>query len=391
MRIAIDARASRVRSGLGRYATELVKALAEVDSENDYFVFAPSSTFCRFGDLEGRRNWSLVAVEHKIGDSIWEWLHLPRMLRHRGIEVLHATAFIFPTTVTCATVVTIHDMCFLDYPDLLSEWEHEYLAKWTAIAARCADAIITDSDATRERCMTHYDLPEDVYTTIHLAAGREFMPDAERANDLQLLKERLGLSGRYLLHVGEMVPRKNVPRLLEACHLGWSTRALEQTLVLAGAEQGDGIALAKRIGELGVNDRVLRLGHVADDALPALYRQADLAVCVSLDEGFGLPAVEAMKSGTALVVSDRPCFREVCGPRAALFVDPLDVQSIWDGIATVVNDAGLSQDLRAAGLRRSARFDWLSTAQRTLAVYEEAVQRREARRFQREDMATCRV
>jgi glycosyltransferase involved in cell wall biosynthesis len=368
MRIAIDARTARVPTGLGRYVTNLVRAISQIDSENQYFVFAPKDARMRFDGVFDNGNFVFQSIENPIGDLIWEWLHFPRILRNRGIDLLHSAAFTFPTTISCASVVTIHDLFFLQFPEFYLEEEKEYLSKWTAVSAQRADAVICVSDAVRQNCLNTYSLKDEKVFAISEGADDRFNTTSNRDGELRLLNDTYGIAPPYVLHMGGFCGRKNAARLIGACSIGWQKEKWDHTLVIAGADDWTIGPALKRVAELGVGHRVKRLGYISDEHLPVIYRNADFLACVSLDEGFGLPAVEAMRCGVPVLASDRPCFHETCGLKGAVYVDPLNEESIWGGIGELFDDQ-LRKRLRQHGQTRGARYDWSTTAKRTHAIY----------------------
>jgi glycosyltransferase involved in cell wall biosynthesis len=181
-----------------------------------------------------------------------------------------------------------------------------------------------------------------------------------------------GLAQPYLLHLGTLEPRKNLPLLIDACAPLWHGGSLTHRLVLAGAPGWGAAAVEQAIARHGVARWVVRPGTVPDSHLPALYRAADAVLLPSLGEGFGLPLLEAMACGVPVIAADAGALPEVAGD-AGLLVDPRDPPAWAAAIARLLADQDLAARLRLAGPARAAEFTWERCARETLAVYREAV------------------
>jgi glycosyltransferase involved in cell wall biosynthesis len=210
---------------------------------------------------------------------------------------------------------------------------------------------------------------------VPLAAGRQFRP-VEAAEAGPVL-EKYGVERPYILYVGALESRKNLPRLLEAYARlrKWSAR---WKLVIVGARKWKFTPIFEAVQRLGLEPHVHFTDYVADEDLPALYRGAELFAFPSLYEGFGLPVLEAMACGTPVVTSNRSSLPEVAGD-AALLVDPLDVEAIAGAMQRVLADEALAAGLREIGLARAAQFTWERTARETVAVYKKAIDGRKAK------------
>jgi glycosyltransferase involved in cell wall biosynthesis len=198
------------------------------------------------------------------------------------------------------------------------------------------------------------------------AAGRQFRPLSD--GEIQPALQRYDLGGPYVLYVGALTARKNVPRLLQA-YARLRTWSTTWSLVIAGARNCKSAPIFRAVQELGLQEHVHFTAFVADEDLPALYNGADLFAFPSLYEGFGLPVMEAMACGTPVVTANTSSLPEVAG-NAALLVDPYDVRAIAGAMRRVLEDGDLAQELRERGLARAAQFSWERTARATVTVYE---------------------
>lgn len=298
-----------------------------------------------------------------IPGHLWDQAALPLHVHGR---LLWSPANLGPLAVA-RQVVTVHDICPIDHP----EWFAGKFKAWFTwvlprLARRCA-GIITVSDFSRRRIIDAFGVPEDKVRTIFNGIPDRFrqLPPAE----IDRLLGPLALpSRRYVLSVGSLEPRKNVPRLLKAWKELLPRLDPDIWLVLAGAKGVSRLFVETEAVE--IPERVHFTGHLADEALPALYSGALCFAYISEYEGFGLPVVEAMRCGAATVTGNRTALPEVAGG-AALLVDTRDIAGIGSAIERLCTDATLRADLSERGIRQSARFTWTGAADETLAYLRE--------------------
>jgi glycosyltransferase involved in cell wall biosynthesis len=369
LHIGIDYRPALSRmTGVGRYVSGLVRGLLELGSEEHRYTLFSSSLRERL-----RRNGfpsHLRVVDRRIPVRLlnwlwhrWGWPPLDELIGS-DLDVAHSPHPLILPSRRARSVITIHDLYFYRHPEtVLGEIRRDYPSR-VEDHARRADVIITVSRATAA----------DVEATLGVSQDRiAVTPPGVDLDDFRKDHEsdvaaRYHLPPEYALAVATVEPRKNLPRLLEAVSRlvsrGWAG-----SLVLAGGPGGDERRVAETMERLAIGARVVRLDYVPPRDLPALYRGARLLVTPSLWEGFGLPVLEAMASGVAVVASDIPAHREVAGS-AALYVDPGDPDAIAAGIERVWSDREQSRRLTQAGRDRAPLFSWRETAVKTLAVYE---------------------
>lgn len=365
MQIGIDARLwGEPRSGIGRYTRALVEALLAVAPDERWVLYLdrpvsrlPPAAEPRCLPWPQRLLWTLWAA--------------PRDLRRRPVDVFHGvTGFELPQGRACRLVTTVHDLIPLRFP-ALAPWRHRWAVRCLlGSALRRADRVIAVSEATRTEVLARY---PDVAAKIHVvpeAADPRFAPPA--ASERAAVRARYGLAAPYVLFVGLLEPKKNLPTLLRAvARLRAAGAWGPAQLVLVGARGWGTDGLAPEVERLGLGDTVRRLGAVPDADLPALYAEARAFVFPSLWEGFGLPALEAMAAGAPVIAARRGALPEVTAG-AALLVEP-EVAPLAEALGAVLADGGLRARLREAGLARAAAFSWRRTAVETLAVYRAAV------------------
>jgi glycosyltransferase involved in cell wall biosynthesis len=373
VRIAIDATSVPLMpAGAGIYAIELVRAMALRHGTDSCVLY---SSGCRLDEeLAGSCNWRVEQVRHtsRLGRLAWEQTRLPRSLLALKIDVLHSTHHTLPLRVAhCARVVTIHDMTFFRLPERYPLARRLYMQTATRLAARVADAIIVPSNAVRNDVVRVLRVPSERVVTVYEAAAARFVPAAHMATQAAL--RRHGIDGPYVLSVGSLEPGKNRGRLIQAMRqlrdAGYPHR-----LVVVGQKAWMYKAEFELVTGLGMQDRVMYLGYVADDELPALYSGATAFAYPSLYEGFGLTVVEAMACGVPVLTSNVSATAEVAGD-AALLVDPLSVGSIGDGLRRLIDEQMLRAELIERGRTRATQFSWRRAADETYTVYEQVARR----------------
>jgi len=246
---------------------------------------------------------------------------------------------------------------------------HYYYSVFTWLAARLADRVLTVSEFSRQEIIRRLKVAPEQVVVVPEAPGSHFRTIGDRAH-LARVRSKYSLPERFLFNIGIQRPRKNLDRLIEA----FSQLPLRSfrgvKLILAGKSDPGFQHVSSLIKQLGLGDRVLVIGEVADEDLPAVYSLARGLVFPSLYEGFGLPVVEAMACGTPVITSRGSALPEVSGD-AALLVDPRSVSDIRDGMARVLEDDQLVDLLKSRGYARARLFTWEAAASRTLSVYQE--------------------
>jgi len=322
-----------------------------------------------------------VAWPHPIAPAVrhlrWRAPHLrilvelPWRARADGAELLHVQ-YVAPPLARLPVVTAIHDVSFEDVPGLFRRRTELRLKASVRLSARRSAAIVTISEFTRSRIAHHYGVdPDRIYVT-HLGVDPRWRRLDGGAAAATLAD--LGLPADFILAVGNLHPRKNIPRLIRAVAGARRAGAGDLHLVLAGqrawrADEVDA-AIAAAEGATWVHS----LGYVDDQRLLALHTAAQVVAYISLYEGFGLPVLEALACGAVVVASSTTAVPEVAG-KAAVLVDPASDEAVMAGLVRAVTDAGLRARLREAGPTRAAGFTWDACAEATLAGYRAALGR----------------
>lgn len=367
MRIGIDAHSLRSnQSGNETYYRCLITSLARVDSENDYFIYYTKNGAVEELGLANNR-FSSRRIR-PASPYIRIPLGFPFELLCRPVDVFHAQ-FIIPPLVRCRTVTTIPDIAYEHYPEFFPPHQVAWSKKLIPWSAKRANHILTVSQYSKRDLVERYGIDPDKVTVTYEAAGSEFYP-RDRGQAREHLARRYGIERPFVLYVGRLQGRKNVVRLVEA-YSQVRAQGAEHQLVLVGRKEWMAQPILETISKRGLNREVILTGYVPQEDLPHFYSAADIFAYLSIFEGFGLPVLEAMTCGTAVITSKGSSLEEISG-EAALICDPFDVNSISSALERLLGDTTLRHELRRAGLARSKEFDFDKTAVDTLAAYRSA-------------------
>jgi glycosyltransferase involved in cell wall biosynthesis len=372
MRIAIDAHSVGAKLGGNEsYAVNLIEALAQVDSTNDYTLYVTTNEARdRF-----HNRWPNFKVRLTLPHTplIRIPLTLSTELRKNPVDVLHVQ-FTAPPFCPCPVVVSIHDLSFEHLPQTFNRRSRTQLRLTVRHSARRAARILSLSEHTRRDIIETYGINEDHVEAIPLAAPEHFAPVQDN-DEIQRVRHNYGIDGDYILTVGSIQPRKNLARLIKAYASlrGDSSVKKLPKLVLAGKCAWLYDETLRALDESEAKEAVVLTGYVPEGDLPALYSGALCFVYPSYFEGFGLPPLEAMKCGVPVIVGNRTSLPEVVGD-AALMVDPFDVDAIGAAIKRLIEDSELRTELSIKGQERANTFNWRETARKTLAVYKKVAQ-----------------
>jgi glycosyltransferase involved in cell wall biosynthesis len=369
MRIGIDARIVHyARGGIRNYVLHLLGALAALGADIDYYVLHSRKDR---NPPSPAPNFHPVACWTPSHHRVERWTLGIEVVR-LGLDLLHTPDFIPPAFGYRRSVITIHDLNFLYYPKFLTAESHRYYNRQIEWAVLHADHILADSEATKSDLISLLDVPPAKVTVVHLAAAPAFRPLPEV--EARRVVAQYGLEPGFLLFVGTMEPRKNLPGLLQAYRLLLNAEATAAPLVLVGSKGWLYDEVFERVEVLHLTDQVCFLHNVPDADLPGLYNAASVLAMPSFYEGFGFPALEAMACGTPVVVASRASLPEVVGD-AGMLVNPEDPDDIASALIRVLTEPSLRDQMRERGLAQAARFTWERTARATLAVYQQVMGR----------------
>ncbi len=374
VRVLLDATALPAdRGGVGRYVDELAAHLPLLGL--DTHVVAQSRDVPIFSPLVGRDQvhrapgWA-ARPEARL---VWEQTGLPVLARRLAPDVVHSPHYTLPIATSLSRrsrqVVTLHDATFFSDPDLHLGVKARFFRRWTRTASRLADSLITPSASTKHEVVRHAGAdPSKITVVPHGVDHARFHP-AQNA-DVAAVRAWLGLTEDtpYLAFLGTLEPRKNVPALIRAFVAACGSSERPPVLVLAGGrgwDRGVDPALSEVPGHL----QVLKPGFVPDDLVPALLTGAQVVAYPAFGEGFGLPVLEAMACGAAVLTTRRLSLPEVGGDAVA-YADSPDSADLSSALVTLLADPVERRRLSRAALTRAADFTWEATARGHRSVYE---------------------
>jgi glycosyltransferase involved in cell wall biosynthesis len=378
MLIGIDAsRAGAAqRTGTENYSLHLIRwmlALGHAHRFRLYFNRAPSREL-----FPATAHWRIIPFPR-----LWTHIRLSWEMATQPPDVLFVPSHVLPLVHPQRSVVTVHDLGYHYYPEAHTLFQNVYLRWSTRHNVHAASRILADSEATRQDLVRYYRVAPERIVVVYPGRDEALVRVTDPAA-VASVRARYNVSGPYVLYVGTLHPRKNLVRLVQAFASVIRSQSRpagepdadppsglsDLQLVLAGKKGWLFDDIAAQIGKLGLDGRVVLAGYVPPGDLPALMSGASAFAYPSLYEGFGLPVLEAMACGTPVVCANASSLPEVAGG-AALMVDPLDVDSLAQGLVAVLTDEGLRQGLVERGLVQIRCFSWHRCAQETLRVLED--------------------
>ena len=378
MHVAINAHLLHTGSsyrgaGVSNYSRRLLLRRGEIVAQEGTAVrltafthapdFAPSGIQIRASRLPLHRPLLRIA---------WEQSVLPWQLRRIDADLVHGLVNVLPAAGSTPGIVTVHDLSFMRMPEKLPRAKRAYLAKACAAGVRKARKVIAVSRQTADDLMHYYQTDAAKIEVIYNGVGAEYVPGDAKA--VAEFRAQRGLPAQYILYVGTLEPRKNLDRLVRV-FARWRAQtpaAAECKLLLAGARGWGYQSLFDEVERLGLHNAVLFPGFVPAGELPDWYRAATLFVYPSLFEGFGLPVVEAMACGTAVLCGNSPSLLEVAGDAASI-VAADDEDALYTALSRLMASQELREELQSRGSAQAAKFRWTAAAQETLALYAQAL------------------
>jgi len=381
LRISLDVTAVPAQPvGAGQYTLQLAGALA-ARTDVDMVLLARRSDGSRWRSVAPGAEVVTSAPDPRPLRLAWEQLRLPSLLRQHQVSVHHGPHYTMPERSSVPSVVTIHDLSFFDQPRWHERSKVLLFRRAISVASRRAAVVVCPSLVTAERLAHWCRVEAEVVVAPHGVDTRRFRPDEpDQGADVAALAQvdpRLAAGRPYLVFVGTLEPRKDIPTLVAAFGR-IAGRQPEALLVLAGRPGWGADAVNRAIEASGFAPRIIRTGYVSDAVVPALLRSAAGAVYPALYEGFGLPALEALACGSPLITTSGTAMEEVAG-EASVLVEPGDVRGLADALDARLSRSseatGPEEDRRRRGFEIVSGHTWAASAARHLGAYRSAAGR----------------
>ena len=368
MRIGVDISAIQsTKSGVDWYTHRVVEEMMELLAPDEQlYLFSNRETGFE-QEATGRPNVTVVRSNYMYQEP-WRQFVLPLLLRRHRIDVCFFTNFVLSVAATCPMVLTIHDLSFRLFPRTHSLRNVVWARSLVPVSTRRSRHIIAVSSNTKLDLVRVMNVPSQKVSVVYEGAPEEFNPEPQ-AEDEEAMGH-YGIVKPYILFVGTLEPRKNLNFLIRSFDQVAKARP-DVHLVLAGRRGWMAQSIFDELERRDLLGRVHITGYVRERYLPVLCRQAAAFVYPSLYEGFGMPPLEAMASGTPVIVSRSSSLPEVVGD-AGLYVNPLDTDELARAMDSILGDPELAANLRKKGLERAAGFSWKKAAGETLEILREA-------------------
>lgn len=375
MRIGIEAQRifRKKKHGMDMVALELIRALQNIDSPHEFFVFVqPDEDHACLSESDNIKIVELPSSPY----PIWEQWHLPRAVKKYKLDLLHCTSNTAPLFLSVPLVLTLHDIIYLEKISFTEGTAYQKFGniyrKWNVpIISKKAKKILTVSDFENQRICSHFGFNKDLVQTVYNAAGTHFKKIAN-PQILAETKAKYNLPDNYIFFLGNTDPKKNVRGVLKAISILRSSNLLPSKLLMLDINRQYLHDLANDIGDPTIVDEIVFTGYVPNKELPAIYSMATLFLYPSLRESFGIPLVEAMLCEVPIITSNTSSMPEIVSD-AAVLCNPFEPQSIADAISMVFANKGKQQEMKDKGLKRGQMFSWELNAISTLEVYKSFV------------------
>ncbi|MER3523696.1 MAG: hypothetical protein C4326_06400 [Ignavibacteria bacterium] len=356
------------RAGIGRHALLLLRALLQHDTIHHYILHGWSFSIARESLqalVSSRTSLAVARIPGVVKRWYWNRVRHPAIETFVGnVSLVHSTDPFLPPT-RARTICTVYDLAYRKFPELL---EPRVVAWHSAVerSVRSADALIVPSRQTQLDVLEIFGIEERKIHVVRLPASRDFSAEGIPSDEEVL--NRYGLCQPYVLFVGTLEPRKNIPVLVRAFEIARSQTKTDIELVLVGKTGWKVERTRRALAESPARRRIHHLSYVTDADLASLYRRAVCVVYPSLFEGYGFPVLEAMASGAPIITSNNSSMRELAAD-AGILIDPTNVEQLADAIGALVNDERRRAELRQRGLRVAQRFSDESAARTVLSLY----------------------
>jgi len=374
MKIAVDARVVKKYPGLGRYCINILKALAEIDVNNEYIVFTIEPKKMAF--LNNRKNMKIVETDYPVL-SYKTFYAFSSLINKFTPDIFFSSFQVAPLNVKCPMVIVLHDMMDLMYKDAFTHHNFfirsglQYFFKYAIPrSVSKASAIITVSESTKHDLLKYFNITKKKVVAILEGVEENFKPVTD-VEVLYKIKKKYNLPDKFIFYLGSIKPYKNLHGVLESFSKLYENGFNNNVkLVIGGLKHFSVEGLSDKIEKLNIEDKVQRIGFIAEEDLPAVYSLSEIFLFPSIWEGFGLPVLEAMACGAPVITSNVSSLPEVIGD-AGIQVDPYNITEISYNLTKLLEDAEMRKILSQKGIERAKSFSWIRAAEETLNVLQE--------------------
>lgn len=369
MKIAIDGYEANVNQRLGssQVAFELIKNLEKIDRKNNYTIFLPNPPL---DDMPKERDGFKYRILKP--KKLWTRIALPLalMFSKDKPDLFFSPTHYIPKFSGVKRVVTIFDLSFLHFPEMFKKGDLWQLKNGTKFSVQNADHIITISNFSKKDIISQYGISKEKITVAYPGVNREIFHPVTDDLKIKEVLSKYKIEDNYIIYIGTVQPRKNLVRLIEAV-----SKIGKLNLIIVGKSKGEGKEgwmyeeTLRAPSDFGVEERVKFLGFIPTEDLAYLLSGAEAFIQPALWEGFGIPVVEAMACGKAVLVSNVSSFPEIVGGAGVTF-DPYSVDQIEQAIRTLISDKKLRQKYSKVALVQSKKFSWEKMTKEVLKVFE---------------------
>ncbi len=374
-RVALNAQLLRINegyrsAGIARYMLHLLRELAPAAPDFQLNVYATEPLAPTV--LSNVTIHTTPIPAHKpLARIFWEQTIFPLTLLQKNYSLLHSLAYVSPFLNRTRSIVTLYDLSFYLYPQYFRPFHRHYLQLGTRVSARRAKRLLTISESTKRDAIRLLNVDANKIDVAYPGVDTEFFQTFPPAT-LETFRREKQLPEHFVLFIGTREPRKNIPTLIRGFALAKRQQNFPHHLVLAGGRGWMDQEIPRAIAETGLGNEVIFPGFVPHHELPLWYRAAAAFAYPSQYEGFGMPALEALASGTPVITSNVSSLPEAVGD-AALLIDPQSPEQIADALIRVLSDDALRNEMETRGLEHARQFTWTRAAQVTAQSYRLAL------------------
>ncbi len=366
--IGFDAkRAFNNQSGLGNYSRNTIRLLLEYYPEHSYFLYTPKTSIDFIEEQENTKIILPQSYAAKKLHSLWRTYSLAEKMKKDQLDLYHGLSHELPVGIAKSgvrSIVTIHDLIFLRYPELYKAFDRKVYQKKFKYAADHSDLVVAISEQTKADIIEYLNVPESKIRVVYQGCDNRFRKIAT-VRHKEFIRKKYQLPAEYLLYVGTIEPRKNLLQIVKALHLG----KIDMPLVVVGRPTSYLEKIQSYINENNLTN-IIFLQGVSNEELPALYQEANTFIYPSIFEGFGIPILEALCSGTPVITSKNGVFPEAGGPDS-LYINPEDHLELADNINQILSDDKKRGQMITEGLKYAEQFSDQTITNNLMTIYHE--------------------